>query len=138
MIFWIADDRDAAAVGANRCPFRHGVRGVVGPLAMHVRFQELQERVNGWLGKNHDVIDRAQSRDQLGAIGSRQDGPVGTLVPAHRRIIVDRHDQAIGFAPGRFEVAHVPDVQQVESAVRECVRETTLPVPGYLLEQFVA
>ncbi len=62
---------------------------------------------------------RAQRRDQLGAIGRREDRPSRPLEGAHRGVVVHGHDQHVGFAGRGFEVADVADVQQVEDAVGE-------------------
>ena len=45
-------------------------------------------------------------------------GRPGPLSAADR-IVVDRHDQPIGFLRGRLQIADVADVQQVEAAVGE-------------------
>ena len=70
-------------------------------------------------GKIDDVVDAAQRGDELGAIGGRHDRPARPLQRRDRRIVVDRDDEAIGFARGRLQVADVADVQQVEAAVGE-------------------
>src|SRR4051794_25127288 len=49
-----------------------------------------------------------------------EDRPVGGLVQtADAAIAVEGNDQAVTFLCGLFEIAHVPDVQHVEAAVRE-------------------
>ena len=84
MILRIADDGDAAAVGADGVALGNGVDGVVGALAVHVGLQQLEQRRHRRLGKDHDVIDRAQRGHQLGAIGLRQHRPRRPFQSANR------------------------------------------------------
>ena len=119
MILRIADDGDAAAVAAHGLALGHGVDGVVGPLAVHVRPQREQQRRDGRLGKDDDVVDAAQRRDELGAIRRRQDRPARPLQRRRPIVVVDGDDEAVGLARGGLQVADVADVQQVEAAVGE-------------------
>ena len=117
VILRVADDRDAAAVAADGVALGHGVDGVVGPLAVHVGPQRQQKRRDGRLGKDRHVVHAAERGDELRAIRRRQDRPARALQARHRRVVVDRDDEAIGLARRRLEVADVADVQQIEAAV---------------------
>ncbi len=88
------------------------------------------------LGKQDDVVHGAERGDQLRAGGAGQDRPARSLQRAHRVIVVDGDDQAIGFARGAVEVAHVADVQEVETAVGERDRAPGAAVGGDERDQF--
>ena len=132
---WVADDRDTATVAANRIALGHGVDRVVGPLAMHVGTQRQQKRRDVGFRKDRDVVHAAQGGDELRPISRGQDGLPWPLQPLHRRVVVDRHHEAIGFARRRLEVANVADMQQIEAAVRKGNRATGRSLAGNLLQQ---
>ena len=67
--------------------------------------------------KNHDVVDAPQRGDELGPVLARQDWPSLPLQRPHRLVVIDRHDQAIGFGRGGLEIADMAHVQQVEAPV---------------------
>ena len=69
--------------------------------------------------EKHDVVDPAERRDEFRTIGPRQHRPALSLEAAHRRVVVDGHDEAVCFGGRALQVAHVADVEQVEAAVRE-------------------
>ena len=119
MILRVADDRDAAAVGEHRLALGHGLGRVVGAFAVHVGLQQAQQPVHVGIGKQHDVVDALERRHHLGAIGRAQNRAAGTLQPTHRPIVVDRDDEPIGLRLRIGEIAHVPDVQDIETAVRK-------------------
>ena len=86
---------------------------------MHVGLHQQQQPLDVRIAEDDDVVDAAQRGDELGAIGRRQDRTARALQPGHRPIVVDRDDQAIGFGRRALQIPHVPDVQEVEAAVRE-------------------
>ena len=47
------------------------------------------------------------------------------------RVVVDRHDQAIGLGGGGLEVSHVAHVQQIEAAVGEGDRPAGAAIGGH-------
>ena len=73
VVLRIADDGDAAAVGAHGVALGHGVDGVVGALAVHVRLQQLEQRRDGGLGE-----DRPRSRRRAAPPPARRDRPAGS------------------------------------------------------------
>jgi hypothetical protein len=67
-----------------------------------------------------DDVDGAQRGDDLGAVFLRHQRAILSLAePAHRGVAVDAHHQQVAEGARRAEVAHVPRVDQVETAVRE-------------------
>ena len=115
----IADDRRPSAELGHDRTLGHGVDGVVGAFAVHVRRDETQQPLDVRVGEHDDVVDAAEGGDELGALRRRQDRTPFTFQRRDRCIVVDRDDQAIGFLGGGLQVAHVADVQQIEAAVRK-------------------
>ena len=97
----IADDRGPAPVRADDVAFGHRVEGVVRALAVNVRPDQRQQPLHGLIVEDDDVVDAADGRHELGAVGRRQDRPARPLEPAHRSIAVDGDDEPVGFAPRR-------------------------------------
>jgi hypothetical protein len=52
MLFFVADDDRAAAVGLNDASLRHGFDRVVGALAVKIRLEEQQETLDGRIGED--------------------------------------------------------------------------------------
>ena len=71
MLFRVADDGRAAAVGRDDGALGHGVDRVVGALAVHVRLHERQQRLDRRLAEHDDVVDAAKAGDELGAVAPR-------------------------------------------------------------------
>ena len=116
MILWIADDRDAAAIPENSGPLRYRLHRIVGALAVHVGLQQEQQRIDGSLRKDDDVVDAAYGGNDLRSFVGAKDGPPRSF-PAGRFIAVDGHDQAIGFTRGGLQIANVSDVHEIEAPV---------------------
>ena len=74
VILGIPDDGDAPAVGADDVAFEYRIERVVGPLAMHVGSNRLEQRAHGFR-KDDDQVDEPQRGDQLRPIRRRQDRP---------------------------------------------------------------
>lgn len=128
MILWIAHDRDAAAVRAHRVALRDRLDRVVGALAVHIRMQQLEKRCHRWLIENDHVVHVTECRNQLGPIGGIQNGAVRAFEGRDRPIAVDPNDESIGLLRGRLEIPNMSDVQKIEAAVGEGVREAVRPI----------
>ena len=119
MIFWIADDGNAAAVAEDGLALRHGVNGVIGTLAVDVGFQRQQQGRHGWLRKYDDVIHAAQGCHEFRTILFAEDWTASALQTADGSIVIDGNHQPIRFGGGSLQIANMTDVQQVEAAVCE-------------------
>ena len=119
MVLWIAHDGDPPAVTLHHLPLRHGLRGVVGPLAVNVGLEGQEEIVHRVLGEDHHPVDRVKRGHQQGAILLVLERPVLALELLHRGVGVDAHDQEVALGPGALEIAGVADVEEIEAAVRE-------------------
>ena len=73
MVLGIAHDRNASAVRLDDVALRHGVDGVVRPLAVHVGPDRLEQRSDSRLRKDDDVVRAAKRGDQFCAIGGGED-----------------------------------------------------------------
>ena len=115
MILGVADDGDTAAIRGNGFAFGHRFGRVVSPLAMDVGFQKSQERRDGRFGEHDHVVDTADRRDDLGAIGCRKNGAPSPFASGHL-VVVDGDDQAVRLGGSRGmalferdrETVHIP------------------------------
>ena len=105
--------------GRDKRPFRHGLDGVVGALAVHIGLDRLKHVPDRLATEDHHVVHAPDGRDELRAVERRHDRAAGSLQPVHRGIVIHGHDEAVGLSGGALQVAHVPDVEDVEAAVRE-------------------
>ena len=119
VILRVADNRDTAAVAFDDVALGDRVERVVGALAVDVRLQRFEQRADGRLGKDDDVVDAAQRRDELGPIGGGQHRPPLPFQRPHRVVVIDRDDQSVCLGGGGLQIADVADVQQVEASVGE-------------------
>ena len=122
MILGIADDGDAASVGENCLALGNGFGGVVGPFAVNVRTQQLEQRRDRRLGKDGHVVHATQRGDQLRAIRGLQNRPARSLRCRHH-IVVDGNDEPIGLRRRSPQIPNVTDMQQIEASV--CERDRT-------------
>jgi hypothetical protein len=86
---------------------------------MDIRLQPQEQALHGAIAEHDDIVDEAESVDQLRAVRGGQDRPPLPLQRAHRLVVVDRDDQSIRFGRAAAQIANVPDVQQVEATVGE-------------------
>ena len=89
------------------------------------------------VAEEHDVVHAPQRVHQFGALGLADDRPIGALELPHRRVVVDRDDEHVGFLRGALQVPEMPDVQQVEHAVGQRDRLARGPVLRDAREQDV-
>ena len=82
MVLRVADDGGPTTVREDNLALGHGVDGVVGALAVHVRTQGMEQRTDRRPGEDHHVVDASHRGHELRAIVSRHDRP--TLVPSTR------------------------------------------------------
>ena len=97
MALRIADDGDAAAVRPDGLALGDRLGRVVRALAVHIRPQHAEQPIDRAIRKHDDVVDAAQRRNQLRARLGRHQRPAWTFQRPHRRVVVHRDDQPIGF-----------------------------------------
>ena len=117
-----------STVGLDDWPLGHGLDGVVGSLAVHVGLVAHQHVRDGPPAEQDDVVHAAQGRQHFGPIDTGHHRPPVPLQRPHGLIVVDRHDQHVGLGGRPFQVADVPDMQQVETPVGQGYRPASGPM----------
>ncbi len=77
------------------------------------------QRMRCVLVEHGDGIDRAQGREELGALAFWRDRASRTFIGAHRAVGVDTHNQRITKRTGIAEVSDMARVEKVEHTVRK-------------------
>ena len=137
VILRVADDRDAAAVGADGLALRHRVDGVVGALAVDVR---LQQRRAG--ARRSRPGRRRRSPRRAGRRPARRGRPPaapGGPAPSAARTAASSLTATISRSASRAapsQVADVADVQHVEAAVGEGDAPPGRAVRGHRRHEF--
>ena len=119
MILGVARDCSASPVGLDELALGNGLDGVVSALAVDIRSKRFEQGHNSRFRKDHDKIDRAESGQELRAVLGGKNRPALPLHPSHAGIVIDSHDEHVGLPRCAFQVADVPDVQEVETATGE-------------------
>ena len=92
--------------------------GVVAALGPQVRPQLAQDRARVVLLEDRHRVDAGERGEDRGAVVLLDQRALRALEPAHGRVGVQAHDQAVAERPRRLERAHVAGVQEVEAAAR--------------------
>lgn len=138
MILRVADDGDAPSVGTHHVAFRDGILCVVCPFCVNVRAQDEQKLYHCWLMKDRNVINRANGRDQLGALALWQQWPSLTLELSNLSIAIDTDDEQVAKSARGFKVANMSNVQKVEATVCEDDARSSFARDSYARYQAVA
>ena len=117
MIFWIADDHDAPAAGFDFIAFRNAIFCVVGSLGVKVRPNLADDRANVLFRKDDDGIDIRKRGQNFCALIGGHNRPSLSLQTAHRIICVYGDHQLRADRMRRVQIADVPNVKDVETAV---------------------
>ena len=119
MILRVADDADAPAVRVYHVAFGDRFLCVVRAFSVDVGPERKQEFADGRLVKDCDVINCAQGRDRLGSLALRDEGAALAFESVHLLVAVYADDEEVAEVASAFEVADVPDVQEVEADIGE-------------------
>jgi hypothetical protein len=107
-------------IRANDIAFSlRGVRIVVASLYKDIRTDHSYQIERSILFENHCMVDRAQGRDQSGAVVLLDDRPLRTLQPTNRRIAVDADDKGIAKRARFLQIGDMPGMQNIEDAIGE-------------------
>src|SRR5918911_669768 len=117
MFLRVADDHHAPAIGSYHIALRNGLLRVVCALGVNVRADGTEQRLDGRLCEDRDEIYGAQAGDYFGALAFGDERASLPFLSTHLGVRVDRDDQQIAQGASAFQVAYVPDVQEVEAAV---------------------
>src|SRR5437763_16063941 len=110
MIFRVADDADAPAVGVYHVAFGDVLLGVVRPFGVDVGAKGQKEFGDGRLVEDYDIVNGAQGRDRLGALAFGGDGAVIALEASHLLVTVYADDEEVAEVARALAVADVADV----------------------------
>ena len=91
--------------------------GIFRALQVVARLDGLEHVLGAWIGRNADIVDAFQSGDHLGAQLLGEDRAIGTLVD--EPVGGQRDDQQVTVTLADIEMALVPDMEDVEHAVRQ-------------------
>jgi hypothetical protein len=119
VIFRIADDRNTPSALGNYITLGNGISRVVGTLGLNVRSNFANDRAHVELRKNHHRIHVGQRGDNFGALIFRHHRPPCALKRVHRFVGIDSYYKLSAQRLRSSQVAHVPDMQEIESAVRQ-------------------
>jgi len=119
VILGVTHDSYANAKSGGDGAFGNGLRSVVGTFGVNVGTHLFQQHFDAGFGKEHDIVHAAERRHELRARIFIENWPARPLQFAHAGIGVQANDQDIAFAPRAIEIADVPDVQRIETAVGE-------------------
>src|SRR5262249_28669476 len=117
MVFMIADDLHAASVGQYGVALGNVFACVICTLGLNVRAVLVDESANVWFIEDHDCIHVCQGCNNLGTILGRHQGTSLALQLPHAGIGIHGDNQFAAQGLGSVEIAHMPNVQQVETAV---------------------
>jgi len=91
----------------------------VSPFDQHVGREFADEAQRRRLAEAGDVVDHFECRHHLAAIAQLDQRPFRPLEAPHRGIGIECHHQDVAERPGGTQIAHVPGVQEIETAVGE-------------------
>lgn len=115
----VSDNRDANAEARRFFAFGNCVDVIVGALGVNVWTKVAQKSADVRLVENYNVIDCGESGDKFGARLRGKNRAAGTLESANARIGIYRDDEDVAFAARALEIADMPSVQNIETAIRE-------------------
>ena len=95
------------------------VQLIVASFYEHVRQQFRDQAPRRNVVEDDDVIHVPERREYLRALGLIEDRTVGTFQLTHASIAVYCDDQRVTKRSRLRQITHVPDVQQIENAVRK-------------------
>ena len=104
-------------------------------LHQHIRPETLDHGNRGVLVERNHIVDALEARQDLCSILFRLHRTRRPLQSTNRVIAVDTHHQQIAHPPCLLEVANVPDVQEIETPVRENDAGALCPVRGEFLAE---
>ena len=117
MILGIAHDDDAASTGFDLVALRDALRRVVRALSMKVRTDLANNGAHVVFWKDYDGVNVGQRGENLRTFFGRHHGSPFAFQGTHGRIGVYRDNQFAAEFVRRVQVAHMADMQQIETSV---------------------
>jgi hypothetical protein len=138
MVFGITHNFHSSPAGQHFIALGNGPDGVVCAFGVNVRANFLDERAYIQLGKDHNRVYVGQRSQNFGALLCRHQRTALAFQSAHRGVGVYGHDQSPTQPLGSLQVAHVSNVEQIETAIGECDGIARAPPFRHLLSQLFA
>src|SRR5450631_34824 len=138
VILWITHDNNSATTGFDLVALGDALRRVVGALGVKVRANFANDIAHVVFRENNDRVHIRERRQNFRAFFRRYHGPPLTLQCAYGSIGVDRDNQFATEFPRGTQVAHMADMQHIETSVGQRDAIAGAPPIGHALLQFVA
>jgi len=119
MMFGIADNLDASSIFRDRIALGNGIRSVVGPFGLNVGVNLADDGAHVEFRKDYNRIYVGQGGHNFRALFFRHDRTALALESPNGLIRIDGHDKFAAEGLCSAQVTHVPDVQQIKTAVSE-------------------
>src|SRR5437588_621856 len=127
MVRQVRDQVYDAAIGLHDAGLGQAIRvrkvalggGIVAAFDVDGGLQAGDQWASRWLGKYCDVVDAGERGQDFGSFGLWDEWSARAFQSARAGVIIETEDQKIAERPRLLEVAHVAQVEQVETAVGE-------------------
>jgi hypothetical protein len=119
VILRIACYSNLATIRSDEFALRHRVFTVVGAFGMNCRPKYIEHAPDIRFVEHHDMIHASKRGNKSCAFTFVENGTIGSFDRADRPITVNRHDKSIAEFSGSFEIADMPDVQNIDASVGE-------------------
>jgi hypothetical protein len=119
VIFRIACDPNLATIGQYLIAFGYAPLRIIRPFGVYGRVQYVQHARHVRFIEDNNMINTTQRRDERHAFVLGKNRPPLILDEAHGFVAVDGDHEYISQGPCMFEVSQMPNVENVEAAVRE-------------------
>ncbi len=117
MVFWIANDRDAAANLSNDVTLGNRFGRVVGAFRMHVRSDRPYEFLDRWFIKDRYEIDTSKSGDQFSPFDFGNEWTPLAFQSACLSVGVDPDNEYVAESFRTLKISYVAYVQEIEASV---------------------
>src|ERR1017187_2141303 len=138
VILGIPHNGNSASTGFDLVTLGDALRRVVGALGVKVGADFANEGAHILFWKNNNGVHIRQRSQNFRAFFRRHHGPPFTLQRAHGSIGVDRDNQFATEFPRGMQIAHMADMQHIETPVGQRDAIAVAPPLGHTLLQFVA
>src|SRR5271169_3110331 len=119
VILGITHDHHSPPAGLDLVALRDTLRSVISALGMKIRMDFTNDGAHVLFRKNNDGVNVRQRRQNLRAFFGWHHGAPFTLQPTHRVIGVHRDNQLASELASSVKIAHMANVQQIETSVRQ-------------------
>src|ERR1035438_1036126 len=138
VILYITHDHHSASTSYHLVVLRDTLRRIVRSLGMKVRADFADNCAHVILGKNNNRIHIRQRRQNFCALFGGHNRAPDALQCTHRIVAVERNHQLTAEFAGGMKIAHMADMEQVETSIGQSDAITGAPPFLHPPEKFVA